>query len=100
MRLALVPLLDEGLHLLNQFAGRGETPVSKHATTHDGEPQLDLIQPRPVGRRIVKNKSIAMLSIPLADEGSCTRVPMRVQIVQDDVHSFLSIGGRHQLQKR
>ena len=34
----LVPVLEEGLHLLNQIAERGETPVSEDAPAQDRKP--------------------------------------------------------------
>ena len=74
MGFTLVPLLDEGLHFVDQIRSAREASVAKYPTAQDRKPKLDLIQPRSVDRRIVEHKAVALLSIPFADERSRARV--------------------------
>ena len=68
MGLFTVPLLDEGEHGRYELVGIVENAVAQNATGHDSEPQLHLVQPGTVGRRVVKNEALPVSSVPLRDE--------------------------------
>ena len=71
---------DEGIDLPAQLAWRGEAGTGQGLARQDGEPDLDLIEPRGVGRGEVKIDVLAagqpaivfgLVSIQVVKGGSC-----------------------------
>src|SRR5215831_17438533 len=65
-----VPPLDETVERFDELIHRTEIAMSKHPEGNDSEPQLDLVEPRAVGRSVVKDKAVAVVSIPRAYNGA------------------------------
>src|SRR5437868_10526406 len=83
MRLVRVPMRDEAVDSANQLVEVSEGGVLQHTTREDAEPDLDLIDPRRVQRRVEEAKAIAMPEV----EGlpCCTVVDVEVVPHDGDV---------------
>ena len=65
-----VPRLDEAFERCDELSHRTEIAMVEHPADDDREPQLDLVEPRAVGRSVVKDKAVAVAAIPGADKGA------------------------------
>src|SRR5690606_38667041 len=65
MPLPAVPVLDETLNALGLRGRRGEVAVLEHAAVKDRKPDLDLVHPRRVLRRVHEAKSTTMPRVEL-----------------------------------
>ena len=72
--------------------------MAEHPAGDDREPQLDLIEPRAVGRSVVKDKAVAVASIPGADKGAPAGIFVSIEVVEHQVDASLMVVLGYQLQ--
>jgi hypothetical protein len=89
MSLGVIPSRDEAFECFDRLLNRTEVAMSEHSASNDCKPQLDLIEPRAVGRSVVEDESVAMTMIPVAEEGLDWRVLVSIEVIQDHVERSL-----------
>ena len=85
---------------LTSSVGLWKVGIAQDAATDDGEPQLYLVQPGAVSRRVVEDESVTVVTVPIVDEVSPRGIGMGVQIVEHNMDPGLAIGRRHRVDKR
>src|SRR5882724_12568083 len=80
MRLVRGPMSDEAVDGASQLVEGSEGAVLQHTTREDAEPDLNLVDPRRVQRRVEESEAIAMTEV----ERLPCRAVMDVEVVPDD----------------
>jgi hypothetical protein len=93
MCLVTVPLGHEAEHGVPQVLGAGEVSVLQDSALQQGEPDLDLVDPRRVNRRVDEVKAVAVAFVepgpPLV-----LAVVVDIEVIPDDIDLSLGIGER------
>ena len=71
---------DKGIDLHAQLTWRGEAGTGQGAARQDGEPDLDLIEPRGVGRREMK------MDVLVTRQPAIVFGLVGIQVVEDDMN--------------
>lgn len=93
-----VPMRDERLDDSCELRTRGKTRVSEHSALEDREPELDLIDPRGVNRRVEKFKPTAVALVE-PHPSLVAAVVMDVEIVPDNDDASTGMATRDRIEK-
>ncbi len=99
MRFLRVPFRDESLNGGDKGVGTLELTVPQDPTGHDAEPELDLVQPGAVCRRVVEEEAVSVATVPLGHVGAFPCVDVGVQIVEDHMDSTSGMTTGHEIQE-
>jgi hypothetical protein len=94
--LAAVPDSDEFQHPPFEVAHVAEVTMAKHTTGEQRKPQLDLIAPTGVNRRVVKMETATVALVEFRD----VLAVVGVEVIPHDVHSLSGIVTGQSLQIR
>src|SRR5215472_1410597 len=86
-----VPPLEEPFERFDELIHRTEIAMTKHPAGNDREPQLDLVEPRAMGRSVVKDQAVAVASIPRADKSAPGGVLVGIEVVEHQVDTSLTV---------
>src|SRR5918994_3142495 len=85
----LVVAIDEGVDRRAQLGDRGEAGALKRAAGEDREPDLDLVEPRRMGRRKVE------VDVLVPGEPGVALGLVGREVVEDDVNLAVPVSSHH-----